>query len=374
MPAILTRPSPIPRRGVTIPPFRAAFAARLAADRVGLAALALYAAGGFAVVATSGAAGTAETAWFLARTAATTVLAVPLAIAAWLAGLTLAIPARRSSAALAAEFAPEKWPRLAAAAATLALLHWDNATYSTLKRMIPLGGPGGWDRALADLDARLHGGDAGPALHRLIDAPWFVRLVEVNYFVVWTGTVAVVSAWVVLARGFDGARTRLILVYLFVLAGLGNAAAWAFASAGPLFYGRFAGDDARFAAVTAAVERGRDAVLSTAGLRDYLLALHDAGRLDIGTGISAFPSVHLGLSVFVALAVGAAAPRWRVLAWAWVAAIQFGSVHLGWHYAIDGYVSVLAVLAADRLLRRALPQGGGKPRRAKAVADPAGRA
>ncbi|BBE71440.1 phosphatase PAP2 family protein [Oharaeibacter diazotrophicus] len=374
MPGILVLPPPGGRRAAAARPFRAAFVERLAADRVALAALALYAIGGFALVAASDAAGVPETLWFLARTAATTVLVVPLAIAGWLVALALAIPARRSFAALAAEFAPEKRPRLATAALTLALLHWDNATYSTLKRLIPLGGPGGWDRTLADLDARLHGGDVGTALHRLVDAPWLVRLVELNYFVVWTGTVAIVTAWIVLARGFDRSRSRLILLYLFVLVGLGNVAARLFASAGPLFYGRFGGDEARFATITAAMDRGSDAVLSTAGLRDYLLALHDAGRLDIGTGISAFPSVHLGLAVFVALAVGEAAPRRRGIAWAWTATILFGSVHLGWHYAIDGYVSVLAVLAADRLLRLLPGPKGGKPRSAKAVADPVGRA
>jgi hypothetical protein len=35
-----------------------------------------------------------------------------------------------------------------------------------------------------------------------------------------------------------------------------------------------------------------------------------------------------------------------------VAIYQFLSVYLGWHYAIDGYASILGVLAMHRWLRR----------------------
>jgi hypothetical protein len=33
-----------------------------------------------------------------------------------------------------------------------------------------------------------------------------------------------------------------------------------------------------------------------------------------------------------------------ILGWGYLALILVGSVHLAWHYAIDGYVSILAVL------------------------------
>jgi len=60
-------------------------------------------------------------------------------------------------------------------------------------------------------------------------------------------------------------------------------------------------------------------------------------------GISAMPSMHVALPVLYMLA-GFRENRW--LGWAFLVyliAILIGSVHLGWHYAIDGYVSILVV-------------------------------
>jgi hypothetical protein len=70
------------------------------------------------------------------------------------------------------------------------------------------------------------------------------------------------------------------------------------------------------------------------------------GYLGLGhfQGISAMPSMHVALPVLFAL-VSFKANRW--LGWLFVAytvVILVGSVHLGWHYAIDGYVSVAAVM------------------------------
>jgi hypothetical protein len=66
----------------------------------------------------------------------------------------------------------------------------------------------------------------------------------------------------------------------------------------------------------------------------------DSPRL--GSGISAFPSLHVAIATLNAIYL------WRfggLLRWAGVAfliAIQLGSVVLAWHYGIDGYASMLA--------------------------------
>jgi hypothetical protein len=63
------------------------------------------------------------------------------------------------------------------------------------------------------------------------------------------------------------------------------------------------------------------------------------------SGISAFPSVHVAVAalyVFVGFAVH------RLLGWAFLALLLgtlVGSVHLAWHYALDGYVAIVAVAA-----------------------------
>jgi hypothetical protein len=37
--------------------------------------------------------------------------------------------------------------------------------------------------------------------------------------------------------------------------------------------------------------------------------------------------------------------------------ILIGSVHLGWHYAVDGYAAILGALAICWVVERALPSG-----------------
>jgi hypothetical protein len=62
----------------------------------------------------------------------------------------------------------------------------------------------------------------------------------------------------------------------------------------------------------------------------------------MGSGISAFPSLHLAITTLIVLAA------FQLRAWlGWVMAaylcvIMAGSVHLGWHYAIDGYFAIAA--------------------------------
>ncbi len=61
--------------------------------------------------------------------------------------------------------------------------------------------------------------------------------------------------------------------------------------------------------------------------------------------ISAFPSMHVASTTLMAI-LGFALSRWVGLALtAFAVCIMIGSVLLGWHYAVDGYVgAAIAVL------------------------------
>ena len=78
-------------------------------------------------------------------------------------------------------------------------------------------------------------------------------------------------------------------------------------------------------------------------VREYLLSQY--GLEAIGSGISAAPSIHVGMAMMIFMMVRERSSRlWpTILAGAYVALIFVGSIHLAWHYAMDGLLSILLV-------------------------------
>ena len=69
-------------------------------------------------------------------------------------------------------------------------------------------------------------------------------------------------------------------------------------------------------------------------------------------GIAAFPSLHVGLVALFALFLGRVNRVVGVAMWCYAVIMQIGSVHLGWHYAIDGYAGMLLAYGLYRLACR----------------------
>ena len=140
-------------------------------------------------------------------------------------------------------------------------------------------------------------------------------------------------------------------------------------SAGPVYYGRVTGLADPYAPLM-------DYLHAVAGqypvwalkVQDSLWATYQAGGTDFGSGISAMPSLHVATSVLFVLVA------WRTnrllgIGFAIFALlIQVGSVHLAWHYAIDGYLSAALMipiwLVAGRLARAFGPAGSASENRA----------
>lgn len=165
---------------------------------------------------------------------------------------------------------------------------------------------------------------------------------------------AAYAAWALAATGvmlwaaFDrNPRFQFIAVAsLFCIwAGLGNLLAVELSSVGPTFYQQFYGSP-HFVPLMANLSP--DLMLFDA--RSYLLANY--GSEQFGSGLSAAPSLHVAVTTLLFLMVREKfRNRWLTLAlglYLWL--IVFGSVHLAWHYAIDGLISIALVIALWRLL------------------------
>ena len=127
---------------------------------------------------------------------------------------------------------------------------------------------------------------------------------------------------------------------------LGGVMATALASVGPCFYGEYFGSD-YFDPLMSKLESYDN--LSALFFQEKLL--ESRGKDVFGAGISAMPSMHVGIALLIVLLVK---DRWG-MGRGWAMAIIFfiltaiGSVHLGWHYAVDGLVSIVGVWIIWRL-------------------------
>ncbi len=233
--------------------------------------------------------------------------------------------------------------RLAAGLPVLVLLPIFLNSFTIVKSAIPAFHPFAWDSALEAADRWLHGGVAPwEILQPLLGNPLASQVLSFCY-VLWFFVTWFMLVW----QTFDTRDRRLraqffgTLLLAWVL--LGSIAAIVFSSAGPCFFGRVTGLPDPYAPLMAYLHETNEHVTIWAlTAQERLWTDYSAAGVSLGGGISAMPSMHLSMA-FLFVLLG-----WRVhrliglAALLYCIAIQIGSVQLGWHYALDGYVSIAA--------------------------------
>lgn len=216
--------------------------------------------------------------------------------------------------------------------------------YIAFKVAIPDIAPFAWDPAFAGWDRALFlGRDGWELTHGLFGGLLPTAILDeiyITWFFVLFGSFFAVAVM----RLESPARLAFLTAFPLTWAIGGSLLAVIFSSAGPAFYEGVTGDSAfrplmdRLAALSGARELHAPRIIDKLWL-GYIDPA--APRL----GISAFPSMHLAVSALIAC-LAFSANRW--LGWAaalFTAAMQVGSVHLAWHYAVDGIAGIaLAVL------------------------------
>lgn len=268
---------------------------------------------------------------------------IPAICLRWLVTLARARPARpitflarRIRSDLSAE-------RLTNAVPLLLVLPPFMSVFTSAKNLIPVLNPYCWDARFAAWDRALHFGiDPWRLLQPIVGHLWTTFGLSWLYQL-WF--IFIFGAWFVLA--FSTAQPRLRMQYLLasvlVWGLLGTFAALLLSSGGPVYYGRLVGGPDPFAPLTAYL-RHIDASVPVYALhvQDMLWQTYAEGHRTIGSGISAMPSMHVATTTLFALLLRGRHRVLGMLGFLYVGLIMIGSVHLGWHYALDGYVSLAA--------------------------------
>lgn len=253
----------------------------------------------------------------------------------------------------------------------LALLPLVLSMVSSLKRMIPLIAPFSWDPALANFDRLLHGGyHPWELLQPLLGYPLVTYIFSVAYSLPWFTLILMMQFWLIFS--IDPRRMRFLLTYLLCWALLGTGLAILFSSSGPVYYGRVATGPDPFAPLLAYLsDVGQAYELPSSMAQAYLWDSYEQDFLRLGNGISAMPSLHLAMAFLLVLVCWRTHWSVRLATILYLVVLLVGSVHLAWHYAVDGYIGIAAsgliYLAVARALARhegreqpAVPANSGK--------------
>jgi hypothetical protein len=236
-------------------------------------------------------------------------------------------------------------------------------SFSHIKALIPAIMPYYLDPFLHAADRAIHfGNDPWALLQPLLGHPTVTYIID-RVYALWL--FVTFSAQVLQITSTRDRRLRMHFLFSSMMAWilLGNVAATLLSSVGPCYSGNVVGSPDSYAPLMEYLrETLQHAELSVFGfglgfapeliavhVQDLLWDYYQQSDIGLGRGISAAPSMHVASTWLVARMLQTYGRRAAIAGWSYFAIILAGSVHLGWHYALDGYLSIAGAWALWRL-------------------------
>lgn len=233
-------------------------------------------------------------------------------------------------------------------------------SFSQMKALIPAVMPYYLDPLLDSADRAIHFGQAPwTLLHALLGHPLVTYAID-RLYALWLFVMYFALLMQITSTKDRRLRMHFLLSSLLAWLLLGTVAATLLSSAGPCYFGAIVGSPDAYAPLMDYLRQNVEHTeLNLLGFRftpeliavrvqDLLWDRYQQGDLGVGSGISAAPSLHVASTWLIARMLQTYG-RWRAIAgWTFFAVILVGSVHLGWHYAVDGYISMAGAWALWR--------------------------
>lgn len=217
--------------------------------------------------------------------------------------------------------------------------------FSFIKKAIPLAVPFAWDETFMQWDQLLHfGRQPYEWLAPLLNLPWVTFALNLNYNI-WFFVMFTCWYWQGFAANDTALRMRFLLGFTLTWFMGTSVLGTVFSSVGPCFYGKLLpGVDPYGPLMAWLNEVNQSHTIFALTAMNELWKNYQTGT-GLINGISAMPSMHVGTSILFAILGFAAGKKWLGYLFSVFAALIFvGSIHLGWHYAIDGYLGAAVAL------------------------------
>ena len=232
--------------------------------------------------------------------------------------------------------------RLLQGSIVLVMIYPFVSAFTLFKSLIPNVQPFYLDEFLMNLDRFIHGGvDPWILLQPFLGTPvvtFGLNIFYNSWFFILYGVVC----WQAFSQKDVATRQQFLLTFLLLWIVLGVAAAIALSSAGPVYYGRITGLADPYAPLMAYLHAANHSYpIWSLKTQEMLWTSYKDSALTAGSGISAMPSLHVAVSMSFALLGWRTNRLLGMLFTAFTLIILVGSVHLGWHYAVDGYLSIV---------------------------------
>jgi len=213
------------------------------------------------------------------------------------------------------------------------------------QKILPTAGFG-LDFAFGEIDRMLFFGmDPWRITHAIVPGHWGTLFLDYLY----AGWITLVVGGVLLSPWYHSVlRRRYLLTFVAIFVIQGTLLAYMLPAAGPCYYQHFHGSSEYAELMSrlyaqASLLGGREGLMALSG-QEMLLSGHRGDDSWFAGGISAMPSLHNALAVLLACLGFNVHRRLGWILAVYAGLIWIASIHLGWHYAIDGIVGAAVTM------------------------------